>query len=173
MFYNVAFVVVLSFGPAFLVSEGVSFPDAGFDVSLLSWALLFSLPLGGFILAQVERPTHILVLCFAGVAALIAAVTAGIAPAFALAAAGVLAGIPGGPLMKLPSEFLAGKNRSAGMGAFYTCYYLGMFALVPVAGIIRDVSARPAAPLLFAVGCALAAAATLVGFRVAMRGRVP
>jgi hypothetical protein len=35
------------------------------------------------------------------------------------------------------------------MGVFYTCYYASMTALVPLAGLTRDLTQNPGAPLLF------------------------
>ena len=76
--------------------------------------------------------------------------------------------------MKLPTEVLRPENRAAGMGVYYTCYYGGMAGLVPVAGLLRDATQSPSAPLLFAASLLLGAAGSLAGFRLLqVRSAVP
>ena len=61
--------------------------------------------------------------------------------------------------MALVSETLSADNRAQGMGLFYTWYYAGMGVLPPLAGLARDLSGSPNAPIYFASAmmlCALA-----------------
>jgi len=51
--------------------------------------------------------------------------------------------------MALPSGVLAPPNRAAGMGIFYTVYYVAMGILPSVAGVLHD-TLGPRAPLTFA-----------------------
>src|SRR5262249_44145716 len=46
---NASFIVVASFGPAFIVARGASVAQAGSEVSLGIWTSLISIPLGGLI----------------------------------------------------------------------------------------------------------------------------
>src|SRR5215468_10955835 len=39
MLFNVGYILVVSFGPALLMSQGLSQQDAGFATSLVSWAV--------------------------------------------------------------------------------------------------------------------------------------
>jgi hypothetical protein len=55
------------------------------------------------------------------------------------------------------------------MGVFYTWYYAGMALLTPAAGIVRDASGAPGAPLLFAGALEFAALAVLVLLRLYQR----
>ena len=78
---------------------------------------------------------------------------------------GAAAGLPAGAMMVLPSEVLRPRVRAAGMGVFFTWYYAGVALLTPVAGILRDASEAPGAPLLFATALELLAIAVLVLLR--------
>ena len=73
--------------------------------------------------------------------------------------------VPAGALMVLPGELLRPHVRAAGMGVFFTWYYAGVALLTPVAGILRDASEAPGAPLLFATALELLAIAVLVLLR--------
>ena len=54
---------------------------------------------------------------------------------------------------------------AAALGLFYATYYLGMAALQPVAGLLRDLTASPSAPLFFAAGMMALPALALGVFR--------
>jgi predicted MFS family arabinose efflux permease len=82
---------------------------------------------------------------------------------------GAVAGLPCGAMMVLPGEVLRPQTRSAGMGVFYTWYYVGMVLLVPVAGVLRDASGCAGAPLWFAGALVFAAMAVLLLFRLFQR----
>jgi hypothetical protein len=61
--------------------------------------------------------------------------------------------------------WLTGLYRLPG-GALYTAYYVGVALAQPAAGLVRDLTASPAAPLVFA---AAVMAATVVGLAVFRR----
>ena len=82
---------------------------------------------------------------------------------------GVVAGLPAGAIMVLPGEVLGPQTRAAGMGVFYTWNYAGMALLTPAAGILRDASGAPGAPLLLAGALELAAIAVLVLLRLSQQ----
>ena len=69
-------------------------------------------------------------------------------------------------MMVLPGEVLRPENRAAGMGVFLTWYYAGRALLTPLAGILRDASGAPGAPLLFAGSLEIAAVVVLVLLRL-------
>jgi MFS family permease len=167
--YNVAFILVLTFGPAFLTAQAYSVERAGATVSLVSWTILVSLPLGGVVAERLKRDDATMVGCFVALAGAIFVVPTTIAPAIMFAAIGLLSGPPASLIMKLPSEALKPENRAAGMGVFFTCYYAGMAGLVPVAGLLRDASDSPSAPLYLAAAMLLGATLSLAGFRAVQR----
>ncbi|MEO5845197.1 MAG: hypothetical protein ABIQ33_10190 [Caldimonas sp.] len=69
--------------------------------------------------------------------------------------------------MSLPGEFLRPEGRSAGMGVFFTIYYLGCAILPALAGALYDRAGGRAA-LWLAVAIALAGALFLHLFRGAL-----
>jgi len=168
MLFNVGYILVVSYGPAFLVSNGWSQANAGFATSLVAWALIITVPLGGMLIDRIGYATAVMVASFVvfGVSTMLVAT----APSPALMAfIGVVAGLPVGAMMVLPSEVLRPQNRATGMGVFYTWYYAGMALLTPAAGIVRDASGAPGAPLLFAGVLEFAALAVLVLLRLYQR----
>lgn len=160
MLFNLGVIIVVSFAPALLVGRGMSAGEAGFATSLLAWAAIATIAPGGMI---VDRIGHARAITSVGVAVLgllIMAVPA--APSLmTLAAIGVAGGLPGGPLLALPSTVLRAQSRGPGMGVFLTWYYVGMAVLTPVAGLARDLTGRPGAPLIFAGALELLAVAVL------------
>jgi predicted MFS family arabinose efflux permease len=168
MLFNVGYILVVSYGPALLVSNGSSPANAGFITSLVAWALIITVPLGGVLIDRIGYATAVMVASFVvfGVSTMLVPT----APSPALMAfIGVVAGLPVGAMMVLPSEVLRPVNRAAGMGVFYTWYYAGMALLTPAAGILRDASGAPGAPLLFAGALEFAALAVLILLRLYQR----
>lgn len=168
MLFNVGYILVVSFGPALLMSHGLSQGDAGFAISLVSWALVVTIPLGGILIDRIGHPTMVMMASFAafGLSTLLVPT----APSLALMTfMGAAAGLPAGAIMVLPAEVLRSPNRAAGMGVFFTWYYAGMALLTPVGGILRDASNSPSAPLLFAGSLEFAAMAVLALLRLAQR----
>jgi MFS family permease len=163
--FNVGYILVLAFGPSFLTAQGFSVGIAGATVSLVTWTILFSLPLGGYLAERLKWPDGIMVGCFLALAGAIAALPIGLHAAAMCAIIGLVAGPPAGLIMKLPTEVLRPENRAAGMGVFYACFYAGMAGLVPLAGLLRDATQSPSAPLLFAAGVLLGATGALMCFR--------
>jgi predicted MFS family arabinose efflux permease len=168
MLFNVGYIPVVSFGPALLVSQGSPERDAGFLISLVAWAVIVTIPLGGLIIDRLGHATLLMIASFVafGLSTMLVPVT----PSLVLMIfVGAVAGLPCGAMMVLPSEVLRAQNRAAGMGIFLTWYYAGMALLTPVAGILRDASGAAGAPLFFAGALELAALAVLILFRLLQR----
>ena len=147
--FNVGYILVVSFGPALLTSRGLSAQQAGLITSLVSWAVIVTIPLGGVVIDRLGHASALMTLV------------------------GAVAGLPCGAMMVLPGEVLRPPSRSAGMGVFYTWYYVGMALLVPAAGKLRDVTGSAGAPLWFAGVLVIAAVAVLVVFRALQRRAQP
>ena len=171
MLFNVGYILVVSFGPALLTSRGLSAQDAGLVTSLVSWAVIVTIPLGGVVIGRIGHASALMVASFILLGLAIALVPAAPSPAL-MTFVGAVGGLPCGAMMVLPGEALQPQNRSAGMGVFYTWYYVGMALLVPAAGKLRDVSGSPGAPLWFAGALVIGAMAVLVVFRV-LQQRAP
>jgi predicted MFS family arabinose efflux permease len=168
MLFNVGYILVVSFGPALLVSKGFSQADAGFTTSLVAWAIIVTIPLGGILIDQMGYATTLMIASLAAFGFSAMLFPTALSPALMIFI-GAVAGLPCGAIMVLPGEVLRPQNRAAGMGVFYTWYYLGMALLTPAAGILRDASGAPGAPLLLAGVLELAALAILVLLRLSQR----
>jgi predicted MFS family arabinose efflux permease len=145
--FNVTFAIIPGFAPGLLVSSGYTVVEANSMVSVVSWLLLLSLPLGGSLAERLARPNLVLVTCFTGLGLLSFLLALWPFPFPILVALGLLFGPPAGIIMALPVEVLHADQRAPGMGLFLTCYYVAMPALTALAGFSLDASANPAVPL--------------------------
>jgi MFS family permease len=166
---NGGYIVFTSFCPGFLRQRGLSIAEAGFTVSLASWALILSLPLGGFVSDKTRRRD----LFIAG-GTLLGAVCIGLVLGGAPAAVtvflyGFFLGLSPGPVMALPGEILRAESRAAGIGLFFTIFYLGMALLPPLGGALRDRTGLLTAPLILAALCTALTPVVLVVFRALQR----
>jgi len=153
--FNAGYVILISFLPELFVQRGYSLPEASRVVSVLAWAVIFTVPnmmmIGGFL----------------SVAAGAAALSLAAAPIIPFAVVALMVGLPAGLIMSLPAQALRRENRSIGMGVFYTWHFAAMAVLPVLAGTARDLSASAAAPSLFAAVTMVAAALALIAFRIA------
>jgi predicted MFS family arabinose efflux permease len=171
LLYNAAYQIVLSFLPSFLVGNGLGIARAGWLVAVNTVMFVVSVQVGGFLLQRSARPER---LCHATIVAWCATllfIAAGSAPLPWLVLGGLVGGIPAAALVSAPGEFLRPESRGAGMGVFYTVYYLGCAVLPTLAGALYDASGGKAA-LWMAAATAFLAALTLFAFRRAMASRV-
>jgi predicted MFS family arabinose efflux permease len=170
LLYNAAYQIVLSFLPSFLVGNGFGIARAGALVALNTVLFVVSVQAGGFLLERSARPER---LCHATIVAWCATllfIAAGSAPLPWLVLGGLLGGIPAAALVSAPGEFLRPESRGAGMGVFYTIYYLGCAVLPTLAGALYDASGGKAA-LWMAAATAFLGSAALFVFRRAMTAR--
>lgn len=167
--YNVGLISVLGFGPNFLVARGAGPVPAAATVSLVSWLIMPSLVLGGWLAARLGRPDRLMAGCLVGVTALIWLLPATGTAMLPFALIGLVFGPPAPLIVTLPAEVVRPENRGPGMGVFYTCYYLGMALIAPLAGLSRDLTGVAAAPLWFAGAMLLASLASLAVLRVVQR----
>lgn len=160
--FNAGFAIVPSFAPDFLATTGLEPVRAASLVSVTTWVVIPAVQLGGYLAERFGRPNLTLILSFSGIglAIWLIPVVRDSLPLFL--ALGLLFGPPPGIILALPAEVLQPEQRAVGMGIFYTCYYAGMAALMPVAGLTRDLSHLSFAPLLFG-GALLFLAIALLG----------
>jgi MFS family permease len=172
LFYNAAYQIVLSFLPSFLVGNGFGIARAGWLVAVNTVMFVVSVQVGGLLLQRTAHPER---LCHATIVAWCATllfIAAGSAPLPWLVLGGLVGGIPAAALVSTAGEFLRAESRAAGMGVFYTVYYLGCAVLPALAGALYDASGGQAALWMAAITGFLAAAA-LFAFRRAMAARAP
>jgi predicted MFS family arabinose efflux permease len=115
----------------------------------MTWIVIPTVQLGGYIAERIGRPNLIMVACFIGIGSAICLLPYCPYPLTLFVTLGLLFGPPAGIIMALPTEVLRPENRAAGMGIFSTCSYAGGAALSALAGFSRDLTQNPAAPLLF------------------------
>ena len=61
-----------------------------------------------------------------------------------------MAGLAPGAILALVPSSVKSEHLAAALGLFYATNYLGMAAMQPVAGLFRDLTGSPAAPIFFA-----------------------
>jgi MFS family permease len=79
---------------------------------------------------------------------------------------GAVAGAVPGPLTSLLPRALAPERLAVGLGLSYTTFYLVMAGGQPAAGLARDLTDDPAAPVLFAAAAMAATVLGLLAFRL-------
>ena len=135
--FNVGFAVTLGFVPSLLVRTGLSMQEAGLLLGVTNSLFIVSVLAGGAATRWLGRPEAVV---FTGLLSYSAglAVLPHTPPWPTLLAIGLLGGLPTGTLVSAPAGVLRTESRGAGMGFFYTVYYLGMTLLPPVAGRLQD-----------------------------------
>ena len=164
-FYNVGFILVLAFGPGFVVASGHSATAASAIVSTASWIILPAIPLGAWLAGRTGRADLVMIASFLLAGAVIA-LTAASGPSIALfALIGLLFAPPAGLIMTLPGEAVRAERRAIAIGIYFTCYYAGMGVLPALAGYARDLTGQSAAPLWFASAMMIISTLVLLKFR--------
>jgi cyanate permease len=168
--FSVGFIILPSFAPDFLTSTGYTMAEAGSLVSVVTWIVIPAVQLGGYTAERVRRPNLIMVTSFLGIGLAICLLPYWPYPLALFMALGLLFGPPAGIIMALPTEVLRPENRAPGMGIFSTCLYGVGAALSALAGLSRDLTDNPAAPLLFG-GMLLFVTIIILGLFRAFQGR--
>ena len=164
-FYNMGFILIVAFGPAWLMARGQGAQGASALMSVVSWVLIPAVPLGAWFAERLQRPLLTMVGCFLfGIAAIWTLPAAGASVAL-LIFIGLTFGPPGGLIMALPGQAAPPQRRAVVMGIYFTCYYLGMGVAPALAGFARDASGSAAAPIYLAGAMLILATAALIAFR--------
>lgn len=152
--YNGGFAILLGFTPLLLTARGATTAEAGVAVSIATWLIVGSIQAGGIVAAHVRAAA--LMLVGTGTFAVGLLLLPFAPPVSMLILIGLFGGLPVAVMLSLPAAVLRPEDRGAGMGVFYTCLYVGVAVLPPIAGWLRDLTADPAVPLYF--GAAMLAA---------------
>ncbi len=147
--FNASFIFVPSFAPGFLTSTGYTIADAGLLASVMTWVIIPSIMLGGYITERIGRPNAIVVSCFLATGLGICFIPHCPYPLALFVALGLIGGVPAGIVAALPIEVLRQENRAPGMGVYSSFYAFGMAVLTTLAGLALDLTNSPAAPLYF------------------------
>jgi predicted MFS family arabinose efflux permease len=167
--YNVAYIVLVSFAPAYFITRDYSLREASWIVSVIGWGLLATIPASGYLAERFRLPNTVMIIAFVIAIAAAAALPFSTSPVAVFLLIALAFGLPGGLIMALPPQVLRPESRAAGLGVYFTWYYVGMALLPGLAGMSRDVTGSPAAPILFASATMLAALGCLLVFRSARK----
>jgi len=164
-FYNVGFIVMMAFGPDFIVASGWSAGTANAMISTVSWVVIPALPLGAWLAERINRPYRTMIRCFlaAALAIWFVPILSPSIPLFTLI--GLLLALPAGLIMALPGKSVRPERLAIAMGVYFTCHYGGIGLLSALAGYTRDLTGSPAAPLWFAGAMLIFATLMLMQFR--------
>jgi MFS family permease len=147
--YNVAVAILPGFAPSFLIGRGASIAEAGFIIGLYTWLFVASVQIGGMLAQKFGRSITIMVVGLAifGVGFLLLPLVS--SPLWVVVVMGIFGGAPAGPIVALPGQILAPKNRAPGLGLFSTWYFAVLATLLPLAGWFQDITGDAGAPLYF------------------------
>lgn len=159
--YNAAYIIFVSALPDFLIHRGFSVTEASGLASILAWALLVSLPLGGYMSQKLGHPNLIMGSCFVAIAVFALLLAGSSAPMTAFAALAVLIGLPAGLIMTILPKVLAVDKLSGGLGIYFTVFYVALATLPGVAGVVRQRFEDVASPIVFGAGAMLTACLVL------------
>ncbi len=169
--FNAGIAVVFSFGTALLVERGASLEGGARTTSILLWVTAILSPLGGILADRVARPAILIAVGLAAMMVLIPIlpVTGGHWAVFA--AIGVCIGSIAGAIMALPAIALPPVVRAAGMGIFFTVYYVSFTFAPPLGGTIAHALGSVAAAFWLGGTLELAALAALVIYARTMQNK--
>ena len=134
--FNAALGMVFGYGTALLTERGWSLAAAGSATSLMLWVVALSVPLGGLLSDRTGRPREVMLGGFV-LAALILYISARSEHVvFWFILLGIASSLPAGAIMALPSRVLAADARAAGMGLYFTMFYVFIVGAPILAGIL-------------------------------------
>jgi MFS family permease len=164
--FNAGLVVVIAFAPAMLVARGASLGHAGLLASLAIWVSIVSVPAGGLLSDRLGRPDLLIVVGCAVATALVLTLPAMPSASLGLVLLGAVVGSVPGALTSLLPRALTPERLAVGLGVSYTIFYVVMAAAQPAAGLARDLTGDPAAPVGFAAAAMAAPVLGLAAFRL-------
>lgn len=130
------YVVFSGYAPELFLLRGATQLEASFLVSLFSWLVILTIPLGGIISDYFKR--SITVICIGCITSALAMFKIGTGESlnYLLLLVGLCCfqGLAVGPIMAIPNKILNSSSLHTGMGIFYSVYYLGATLLPILAG---------------------------------------
>jgi MFS family permease len=157
--------MIFGFAPAMLAERGWSATAASSATSIVLWIVAISVPLGGMLADRLRRVEAVLLagLVVFGVMLAYAARTEAVYLSFA--SLGLVAGIPAGPIMSLPTKVLPPEERAVGMGLFFTLFYLLVVLAPIVAGYLADIFGRTSIAFDLGVAMLIVSVMLMIAYR--------
>ncbi len=157
--YNGGTTMVIGFGPTLLSERGFGLMHSSSVTSLVLWSAAATIPIGGYLADRLKLRDALIAVSLLSYAVLTGLVPLVEDPWYLFLAIGLIAGLAPGPIMGLPATLLRPQARAAGMGIFFTLYYV-ITVLAPIlAGWMAE--AAGGAAITFTFGAAMLAAGCL------------
>ncbi len=140
--FNGGLAVMFGLGTAMMVGQGAEPASAARATSLILWTLAVAAPIGGIIADRMGRGHEMIGI---GVVVLAMLSPLSLDPTWTLAAYvafGLFSGVVAGPIMGLPAQVLGPAERIAGMGLFFTVYYVVFVSAPALAGWLADTTGQ-------------------------------
>lgn len=134
--FNAALGMVFGYGTALLTERGWSLAAAGSATSLMLWVVALSVPLGGLLSDRTGRPKEVMIGGFVLSAFILYISARSEHVVFWFILLGIVASLPAGAIMALPSRVLAADARAAGMGLYFTMFYVFIVGAPILAGVL-------------------------------------
>jgi MFS family permease len=162
------YVVFSSYAPGLLIGQGVAQTTANLTISLLSWLIIVTIPIGGYFADRSGKGDRIFWAgCLVAAAAITMVPFAGAVQLWVILSAAL--GFTVGPVMALPGTLLPPESRATGFGIFYTIYYLGTVCMPTAAGWLLDTTGSTAIVIWYSAACLAAAPLALGASRLLQR----
>jgi len=154
---NALLPVIIGFLPGYLMTQGASLEGAATATSLAVWTPAIGIPLGGLLADRMLGRRSSVVLGLTLTAAMLLLIGSGITMPAALVAFGIAFSLAPGPLTAQLGQATPPEARAVVFGWYSACSYGAMTVGPWLAGWLRDFTADPRTPLLFAAAASLLA----------------
>jgi predicted MFS family arabinose efflux permease len=162
------YVVFSSYAPGLLIGQGIAQTTANLTISLLSWLIIVTIPIGGYFADRSGKGDGIFWAgCLVAAAAIAMVPFAGAVQFWVILSAAL--GFTVGPVMALPGTLLPPASRATGFGIFYTIYYLGTVCMPTAAGWLLDTTGSASIVIWYSAACLVAAPLALGACRLLQR----
>jgi len=147
---NLACILFFSYAPPLMTARGYASTTAASLTSLAIWFTILAIPSGGYLVHRLGKPVAGIAICASLAAATLLLFVLDLYPTLSCLIFGIAVGPLSGAILSLPARVLPPRDRSMGLGVFYTCFYVLMAAGPPLAGRLQDAWATPSAALVAA-----------------------
>lgn len=172
MAINGAYIVLVSFGPALVSEQGFGASESAYIVSIVSWAFLIGLPLGGYLASHYSAPNIVMVGGLVVTVIVGAAIPFTSIPLITFGVFGLFYALTAPVVGSLPAEVLHPENRGPGLGIFQVGNFVGAAVSPILAGSMLEWSGSARACVLFAAALMFATLCLVALFRFEQR-RLP